>query len=195
MGWLVLAAGRSTRFGADKLLATLANGNILIDQTLQAIPSGHPLTIVVRPDNTALRKHLGNRHEVLACPCADKGMGSVIAWSTGVLGQQEWIGILLADMPFILTATLQRLADAASAATLSGNSPPFVIAPFFNAKRGHPVIFSQAFYPLLHHLTGDTGARTLLATAPVRAALHSLQVTDSGILIDIDTPEALNRSV
>jgi molybdenum cofactor cytidylyltransferase len=55
--------------------------------------------------------------------------------------------------------------------------------------RGHPVAFSPELYSELASLTGDEGARRLVARYPSFA----VDVDDPGVLIDIDTSEDLQE--
>ena len=50
-------------------------------------------------------------------------------------------------------------------------------------RRGHPVGFSAELFSDLVQLTGDEGARRLIARYPSRG----VEVADPGVLIDVDT--------
>jgi CTP:molybdopterin cytidylyltransferase MocA len=95
----------------------------------------------------------------------------------------DWTAALicLGDMPFVTPATLQALADA--------GREDRVVAPVHEGRRGNPVAWGRTFFPALAALTGDVGGGSILEGAGDR--LISLPVDDPGILIDIDTPEAL----
>jgi molybdenum cofactor cytidylyltransferase len=72
----------------------------------------------------------------------------------------------------------------AVAQALSGHSVAFAQ---HQGRRGHPVAFSAELYSELIGLTGDEGARRLVARYPS----HAVDVDDPGVLIDIDTSEDL----
>jgi molybdenum cofactor cytidylyltransferase len=61
-----------------------------------------------------------------------------------------------------------------------------LVAPFHAGQRGHPVGFAAGFGTELLSLSGDAGARDLLARHA--SSLTRLDVNDPGILIDVDTP-------
>jgi molybdenum cofactor cytidylyltransferase len=67
--------------------------------------------------------------------------------------------------------------------TLTGAS---IAAPVPRGRRGHPVGFSAAHRDALMALSGDEGARALVAAAGVD--LVRVDVDDQGVLRDVDTP-------
>ena len=78
---ILLAAGRSTRFGADKLLHPLPDGMPVGVAAATRLLRATPRTLVViRADNPALSESLGQLGcELVVNPRADRGMGSGIA--------------------------------------------------------------------------------------------------------------------
>jgi molybdenum cofactor cytidylyltransferase len=62
-------------------------------------------------------------------------------------------------------------------------------APYFRARRGHPVGIAGRYYEQLIALGGDEGARHLLSTN--EAELVKIPVGDPGVIRDIDRPEDL----
>ena len=185
---ILLAAGRATRFGSDKLLCVLP-GSDVAGECIGATSARHLLAAVshviavVRPDDPALASALGAvGARVVRCANADDGMGASLAHGVHATSNAAgWI-VALADMPWIRPATIARvfaaLADGAS-----------VAAPFHDGERGHPVGFGKSFYEALAALTGDEGAKALVAAN--RDRVVRIDVDDPGILRDVDTPEDL----
>jgi len=66
-----------------------------------------------------------------------------------------------------------------------------MVAPVYQGQRGHPVGFSARWQQPLQELSGDKGARNLLADYP--GELELLTTEDAGILKDIDHPQDLIR--
>ena len=62
-------------------------------------------------------------------------------------------------------------------------------APYFRARRGHPVGISAKFRSELEALRGDEGAKKIIAAN--EAGLVKIPVGDPGVLRDIDTPQDL----
>ncbi len=184
---VLLAAGRSERFGGDKLSARLPDGRTVAEAAAEAMVASLPRVLAVtRQDDESLAATLEAAGcHVVVCDRADEGMGASLA--CGVAASRAATGwvIALADMPAIRTATI-----AAIAATLAGGAS--LAAPTYHGSRGHPVGFAGRFGPELAALGGDEGARGVLAGH--QAELECVAVEDPGILYDIDTPGDLARS-
>jgi molybdenum cofactor cytidylyltransferase len=194
---ILLAAGRGLRFGGDKLLAKLPSnartggpdGAELAGECIGAAACRHLLVAlprvvaVVRADDAALAAALGAAGaRIVRCANADDGMGASLA--CGVVATRDaaaWV-VALADMPWILPATIARVAAA-----VADGAP--VAAPFYRGQRGHPVGFSSAAYSTLAALTGDEGAKSVVDLH--RDSLARIDVDDAGTLQDIDRPADL----
>ncbi|MEJ2577126.1 MAG: NTP transferase domain-containing protein, partial [Gammaproteobacteria bacterium] len=66
-----------------------------------------------------------------------------------------------------------------------------LVAPRCDGRRGHPVGFSARWGAALAGLSGDQGARELLARYPDR--LQLVDTDDRGVLADIDHPSDMPR--
>ena len=74
---------------------------------------------------------------------------------------------------------------------IAGFSPPdgrSICVAVHEGKRGNPVLWSRAFFGDIAAITGDTGAKRLLAANEEQ--LCEIE-TGAGVLRDVDTPEAL----
>jgi molybdenum cofactor cytidylyltransferase len=185
---ILLAAGRGTRFGEDKLVHPLADGVPIAAHAVRHLrAAGLPVTAVVRPNDAALRALLEREGcHVTECPEAASGMGHSLAHGVRhAAGAAGWV-VALADMPSIGPETIARIARA----IVEGAS---IAAPCFQGVRGHPVAFAGRHYRDLAALTGDEGARSLLQRR--RAELVLLQCDDPGVLHDIDRKSDLVRRV
>ena len=102
--------------------------------------------------------------------------------SAGVAAKPNASGwlILPGDMPRVRPATLVQVARQLAL-------HPVVYAQY-KGRRGHPVAFSSELYSELIGLTGDEGARRLVARYPA----FGLDVDDPGVLVDVDTVEDLD---
>ncbi|MDH3378246.1 MAG: hypothetical protein OEQ39_15000 [Gammaproteobacteria bacterium] len=68
-------------------------------------------------------------------------------------------------------------------------TPDGIVAPVYSGKRGHPVGFGQKFFRGLLELEGGVGARHLLQESG--SSVVTVEVTDKGVLKDVDTPDDL----
>jgi len=184
---ILLAAGSGVRFGGDKLLAPGAAAGLGVPIGVLAcrhLVAALPYTVaVVRPGDAALAAALaGAGARIVECANAADGMGASLA--CGVRASADAVGwvVALADMPWILPATIASVAAAVRAGAL-------VAAPFHGGARGHPVGFGRACRDELAALTGDVGAKPIVAAHA--AALTRIDVDDFGILRDVDTPADL----
>jgi molybdenum cofactor cytidylyltransferase len=184
---LMLAAGYSRRFGADKRRLVLADGRSLLAASL-ALPCSmvEEVWLVLRPDEApaALDLPLGVR--VVQNPTTAQGMGhSLAAGAERLLAESraDAVAIFLADMPSIRRHSLEALMACAT--------PDRIVLPSHQGKRGHPVLFGRDFWPQLATLGGDAGARAVLQHNA--EALHIVELNDAGVLQDIDTPADLAR--
>lgn len=208
MGWLILAAGRSKRFGGDKLLRCFpTTGKTLLEHCIEKYSGlGDPVLVITRPDHSELHTLLTQLHIPCAiCPVSHLGMGSSLAWGVGQIAPNwPWVGVVLADMALIKRSTLRALKREISAANIVvprfvgpdvGDKNPLSdteIFPYSEVanSRGHPVLFGKAFFPLLQALCGDSGARGILQSQKQR--IVEVVTCDYGVVADADTPDDLD---
>ena len=181
---ILLAAGRGTRFGADKLMQPLGNGQTVATTAAGTLITHLPGSIAVcRPEQVALQQQLADLgFQVELCDRADQGMGYTLATAVAAAGDQADLLIALADMPFVHAETLQKLILA-----LQSGAP--LVQPRFNQTPGNPVGVNHRFGEPLLHPRGDFGARQLLKLH--RDQITYVDVDDPGVLQDIDKLEDL----
>jgi molybdenum cofactor cytidylyltransferase len=184
---VVLAAGAGNRFHASghKLEQPLGELSV-IGQTLRnVLASLMPVVVVTTPRLAAAVACLVASRDVIVLPevgtagSLPLGMGYSI--STGVTARPDAAGwlILPGDMPLVQPATLRAVGDALA-------EHPVVVAQH-RGLRGHPVGFSPELYSELAGLSGDDGARRVVARYPS----FGVELDDPGVLMDIDTPDDL----
>ena len=182
VGAIVLAAGFSSRFGSSKLLAGLSSGKTVFQQTVERIAEAFPERFVItRPEMVAALQELAEGTSILSFEHADQGMGATLAFAAQQIGDWDGCVVCLGDMPFIETSTYRRIAELVTTGS--------IVTPTFDSRRGNPVAFGKNLYTDLEALTGDGGGRKLTSMYP--QSVRELQVSDPGILHDIDTPEEL----
>ena len=181
---ILLAAGEAVRFGSDKLAAPLPDGTPLGVAALKSLAAAVDAVVaVVRPgqvETQAALAALGAR--TTFCPDAAAGMGASLAWGVRAAPAASGWVIALADMPWVRSQTIAAIA----AELRSGAS---IAAPACRGRRGNPVGFAAAHYPRLIALSGDEGAKQLLAAN----AVALITTDDEGVLRDVDTRADLGR--
>jgi len=165
---IVLASGRGERFraggGSGAKLQALLGGKPVLDHTLAAVRA------------SGLPWHLED--------AGHPGMGDSIAAAVRATADAAGWLILPGDLPLVLPATLQAVAQA-----LGG--PVRAAQPRYRGERGHPVGFGAACGPRLIELAGPLGAAPVLRALREARLVAEIEVDDAGILTDIDTPEEL----
>lgn len=176
---LVLAAGSSRRFPANKLLRPLPDGRCLLDLAVAQARQLTPEVLLIINNDVQLRQHCESQHyPCLINPDAASGMASSIACGVAHTARAKHWAILLADMPGIKPTTLQQLASVYAQHTIT--------VPTYQGQHGHPVIFAAACFAQLRALSGDQGARSLLQNNP---GVYFLETQDAGVDFDIDTEQ------
>jgi len=180
---LLLAAGSASRFGSDKLQHTLPHGVAIAVQAARHLKGEISRVVAVVRPGSELSSHLKSEGcEVVVCENAAEGMGASLACAARAAGRADGYLVALADMPFVRRTSIAALRDA-----LAAGAP--LVAPYFHARRGHPVAISGAYYEQLLALKGDEGARRLLQENA--ANLVKIPIGDPGVIRDIDTPQDL----
>jgi molybdenum cofactor cytidylyltransferase len=180
---LLLAAGRSTRFGADKLCAKL-NGKAIIRWSVQVLSPLDVVYVVVPPGADMVTQALSRLDVRFVVNLArDEGIASSIRAGVAALPDDvDAVAIALADQPLASAEVMRALSARWSAGGASA------VAPAYRDGTGHPVLFGRECFEDLARLKGDVGARSVLRALGERAAYVSI---DADMPADVDTPDVL----
>ena len=187
---VVLAAGRSTRMGAvNKMIAEIGGKPLVRIAAEQALASkASPVIVVTGHEREKVEAALKGLNVRFANnPDYAEGLGTSLR--TGVASvptEADGAVILLGDMPQIDAKLIDRLIAAFDPA-----QGALVVVPTIEGRRGNPVIWARRFFPELMAVTGDVGARHIIAN--VAEAVAEVSVTDPAITVDVDTPDVLAR--
>jgi molybdenum cofactor cytidylyltransferase len=177
---LVLAAGAGSRFGeAPKQLAEL-NGRPLLEHAVAAQCAVAELERIVvvlgaHADQILAAVDFG-RSEPVLCPEWISGQSASLRCGAAALAGAERVIVTLGDVPTVTPALIRRFLD----------TPPGARATF-GGTPGHPVVLGADHLALLGQVTGDRGARDLLAGGVL------IECGDLGAGEDIDTAADLER--
>ena len=180
---LILAAGSSSRFGNQKLSQAMPDGQPMLLATIACYRPFFPhIEVVIRAGNHALKDLLLHQSvDILECEQSVLGVGHSIACGVSKLSGEDAILIALGDMPVIGRKTVSLLYQALCIDR--------IVAPTYNGVRGNPVGFGREYFAELLQLKGDWGGRKIVDKH--RKNFIELPVDDTGVLLDIDTPEQL----
>ena len=183
---LLLAAGRSKRFGADKLLAKL-RGKAVIRWSAESLAAGvDELYVVLPPAADTMTQALARLDARFVVNLSrDEGMGSSICAGVAAMpAETEAIVIALGDQPLADPTTV----DAVIAKWRTDGSR--AVTTWYDDGQGHPVLFARDCFALLSALRGDVGARAVLESLGARVSVVRVE---SPMPVDVDTPDALRE--
>jgi molybdenum cofactor cytidylyltransferase len=175
---ILLAAGKGTRFGSQKLLARLSDGRYVVEASAANLLAAVGRVIAVTGRNERLMRVLDDCGcQVVVNERAAEGMGTSIgAGVEASFAADGWI-VALGDMPFIQPTTIEKIK-------LALEEGAAIAVPTHEGKRGHPVGFARQYGDALCALEGDAGARAIIDANVALARM--VEVSDAGIFADID---------
>ncbi|WP_404480203.1 NTP transferase domain-containing protein [Novosphingobium sp. BL-52-GroH] len=176
---VVLAGGRATRFGSDKLSAMLGDAPLLFHAIRAARAAPVAKVIVVARPGLAIGEWAG-APPVEVVRLDSTALSETLKAGIAAAGSAEGAFVFLGDMPRIPHAVAGRLARAIG--------PAYAAMPRHAGRPGHPVLLSARAFPEIATLTGDEGAGRLLRR---RADIVLEDCDDPAIHFDVDSPEDL----
>jgi len=181
---IILAAGRSTRFGGIKQL-------LLLDRVLENVRAARldDVVVVLGAHAEEIRAKVAfDRERIVINPDYARGMSTSIQAGLRALPEAaEAAMIVLGDQPFVAPSTMNLLIDEYL------RTRPAAVVPVYRGTRGNPVIVGKSLFGEMMSIEGDVGFRPILASRPAEAC--ALSVDDPGVVNDIDTPIQFPTSV
>ncbi len=190
IGAIILAAGRSTRMGSNKLLEDL-NGKPLVRHVAEAAlaSKARPILVVTGHQPERLSAALeGLPLAFIHNPDFADGLSTSLKTGIATLpAEVTAVVVLLGDMPLIPSAAIDQVITAFQAAPEKRAA-----VPVLGGEWGNPVLLSRALFDEVAKLQGDAGARKLLQG--LAGDVLEVPVASDAVLIDLDTPEALAKA-
>ena len=185
---LVLAAGQSRRMGSTNKLLSEIDGRPMVARMAAAAAASRaaPLVVVTGHQEAAVRAALAEQDaSFVHNPDYADGLSTSLAAGLAALPADcDGAVVCLGDMPRVTAALIDRLIEAFDPA--SGRA---ICLPTHQGKRGNPVLWAARFFAEMRAVEGDVGARHLIGEHA--EFVHEVECDDDGVLIDIDTPDAL----
>ncbi len=184
---IVLAAGASRRFGAQKLLAEL-HGKPVIRWTVEHMLDAevNDVVVVLGRDRDKVREALEGL-DVRFVVNEQFASGLSASMRTGVqalTADTKAVVIALGDQPTVGCDVVDTLVER-----YRQTGKP-IVAPDYRGMRGNPVLFDASLFSELEAVRGDFGAREVIARDPLRVACACV---DCDPPEDVDTEEELER--
>jgi molybdenum cofactor cytidylyltransferase len=187
---IVLAAGRSSRLApANKLLELIDGAPIVRRVAGIALASGaRPVIVVTGFDAARVANAVHDLKVTIVHNAAfEEGLSSSLrAGLLALPSDRDGALVLLADMPEIESSDLEALLAAFAAKDRQA-----ICVPVRHGKRGNPVLWGAAYFAEMMSLSGDVGAKPLMAQHPERVT--EVPAGSNGIFADVDTPSDLAR--
>jgi len=185
---VILAAGTSARMGSPKQLLTYKDKNLLRHTVDEALETGCESVFVVLGANIdLLRNELRDKPvSIIENKSWHEGMASSIRCAlekiTGTILRPDSIIFMVCDQPYVSSSLLLSLI----AKKQETNLP--IVASSYEDKLGTPALFHRSMFPALMQLTGDKGARKLIADNPEKVATVSFPegITDIDTIADYE---------
>lgn len=178
---IVLAAGKSTRFGANKLLAPLVDRPLLV-HTLDAIPRScfsQMVAVVSNPEVETLCR----RHGVKTVAYQGGPQSQSIRLGLEAIKDIDGCLFVLGDQPLCSSDSIRRLVSDFQA------QPKAVHRLAYQGQPSSPTLFPSRLFPALKKLTGEHGGMAAVGDTPV----CYVEAGGPHELWDADTPEKLSR--
>ncbi len=187
---IVLAAGRSTRMGANKLLEDL-DGKPVVRHVVEAALASRCEAVSVVLGHQAVEVSAaleGLDVRFIHNPQYADGMSTSLA--AGVQQTPEAtmaVLVCLGDMPLVTPNMMDAVIDG-----LARNTDAKAVVPVASGRRANPVLITRALFADVAKLSGDVGAKAILDRAG--PDLVEVAIDDPAVLIDVDTQAALTEA-
>tara|TARA_R110000868_G_scaffold106326_1_gene291656 strand:+ start:41 stop:661 length:621 start_codon:yes stop_codon:yes gene_type:complete len=185
---VVLAAGRSTRMAPVNKLTADYQGAALVRHAAEAALASRAAEVIVVVGNEAeaVREVLsGMDVRIVANPDYATGLASSVKAGIAAVGPDAaGVVILLGDMPGVTGDVVDALIGAFEK-TGGGK----ICQPRYDGRPGNPVLWPRALFPEFDALSGDIGAKPLLARH--KSDVLGVDVATDAIHMDIDAPADL----
>ncbi len=185
---IVLAAGESRRMGSPKALL-LWRGHTFLEHVNGSLMTADvaDIRVVVGPWGTG-RQANSAHYILLENPHPEGGpISSIRIALTSKETKARFAVVSQVDHPAVRPETVRALVD------LARSRPGEVVIPMYEGRGGHPVAIPSELFPVI--LDPKTASlRDAIASYPADR-VHRWPCGDPGVLVNVDTPEDLDRLV
>ena len=185
---ILLAAGKSSRYGSNKLLEELDDGK-MYEHTLRKMRAFPLCTQVVVTRFAEIEKAAKKQHmHVVENKEPDLGIAHslVLGLRAAKLKNPDLKGamFIVCDQPGLTAGTFARMLD------MSKKHPGKIICAGRKGKMGNPVLWDQKFFPELELLLGDKGGKQIIGAHMKDVLVCEVEEAE---LQDVDEPEQLRK--
>ncbi|MFM1814877.1 MAG: hypothetical protein RLZ98_1572 [Pseudomonadota bacterium] len=187
---IVMAAGRSTRMGAQNKLLADVGGKTMVRRVVETVLASRarPVVVVTGHQADIVRNELAEL-DVSFAHNPDYANGISGSMKTGLAALPRNVDgalIVLGDMPELQPEHLDKMISA-----FAPKEHRSIIVPTAHGKRGNPILWSaDLFNDMRDKASGDKGARALLEEHSEEVV--EVELATEAIFDDVDTPELLD---
>jgi len=186
---VVLAAGRSRRMAPhNKLLIADRTGKPMVARVVDNVLASRarPILAVTGHMASEVEQALaGKPLRVVHAPDYAEGLSASLKAGIAAVPPECAAAIVcLGDMPLVTGRIIDRLLAA-----YDPDEGRLIVLPTFRGKQGNPMLWDRKFFPKILQISGDSGARSLLAQHKDEVA--EVEVGEDAVLRDFDTTESL----
>ena len=189
IGAVILAGGKSTRFGAPKVLQSFGGTPFLLCITRPLLQAGvENITLVLGHQAEQLIPAVPEAEKIQVIINRNYEAGQFSSIQAGVWAMPDSLaGVLLCliDQPHIHSATYRIVLDKAR------RMAEKIWIPTYRSRQGHPVFLPGWLLAEIKRQPTAISLRDLLFR--FLKEIEKVEVDDPGILEDMDTPEDLQR--
>lgn len=188
---VILAAGKSERFGRNKMLEPVDSKPLIQRVVENALRSKVAAVVVVtgydaEKIEAALRSYADPRLRLVYNENYEEGQSSSVRRGVSeVVDESDAVMILPGDVAFISAGDIDALIDEYA------NAKAKIVVASHKGRRGHPILFSRELFDEVLAIREETrGLKEV-----VRKHYNEVRTVERGsqVLADVDTPEDLRE--
>ena len=188
-GAVIPAAGLSSRMGVFKPLLPFGSSTVIETAVGSVLPYTTAATVVIghrgKEIREVLQSRFGDRLMIVQNPdYASSDMLTSVKIGLRTLRECDAFFLLPADMPLLAPQVYEDLIKAC-------DSSAEILIPILDGRRGHPPLIASSVIPDILAYEGEGGLKAIFAGRRVK----EIEVTDSGVAVDLDTPQDYERVI
>ena len=186
-GAIVLAAGKSSRMGRNKLLITI-NGRMVIDRLLDVLEDTVDKIVVVTGYNPESIQNAVKSRDIKLVHNSEfeKGMTSSVRAGLSIVRDMDAVFLVPGDQLGIDANLIEKMKK-----TIIEDQEALIVSPIFEGKRGHPILFRNLLFNDVLLLSEEMTLRDLVKRYEFA---HRFVESDEWCTRDFDTPNDLENA-